>query len=324
MNEGVICQPDPGTGSKKFDDGTNCLQPATQAQGPARCWNFSAAKDECQQPCEAILLSLEDCFCNEEGTVRTRAGLLKRFQSIFAGHCLQRTRLAATAEKWLVCLEETFVDDDSVSVQWATWHAQVARFLVSVDFVAWLGEDCADVEQCPAVYRDADVLLPWLEFPTRFVEPLQGVCRLGLSFVPDNSRLLDALVPELGFYTHRQCAQSPECLDFDRHANDLGSSRFAFVSCQGLLTTLALPVPVKAFRSLAAPLHSLRLLSDFIRGALLLWVRQVPACILLLKISCSVVEVVRKIAPVRKITKGGMLLANFNLEGVAPCFTVLI
>ena len=324
INAGADCTPEPGTGSRKFDDGSQRQQPAVQAQGPGQCWDFSIVLEEPQQPCETTLLELETCFCTQAKDFHNRADLLQRFKVIFSGRCLQRSRLQATALKWLGNVENALLDEDFASVQWATWHARIARFLANVDFIEWLGEGCADVEQSPAAFRNAEVLFPWLEFSEGFVEWVYDVECLGWGFVPDNSLLLNCLQAVHGFRTHGQCMQSPTSLDFVELTSSLPTSQFVFLSCEGLLTSLEVPRPLKSFRSISTPLCKLRLVSDLFRGGLFLWAHRVPSCLLLPAISCPVVEVIRKIAPTHKTAVRGELLANFCLEGVASCFTVLI
>ena len=324
INSGVVCRPEPGTGSRKFDDGSARLMPATQAQGPGQCWDFSPAIEEHQQPCEEVLTALEDIFCHESVTLATREGLLRRIKAVFSSQCLQRSRLQATASQWLANLETALADDDFASVQWATWHSQIARFLIGVNFTEWLGEGCADVEQCPTTFRNAEVLLPWLEVPAGFIDVVKGVKEIGFCYVPDDCSFSRHLPSTIGRYLHGQCIRHPAVIDFAGLADGLASSQCVLVSCESLLPSFVLPSPLRTFRNIAGPLNLLRLHSDLLRGVLYLWVHRAPACIFLPAISCPAVEVIRKIAPVRKQTICGELLANFDLEEDVFCFTSLI
>ena len=128
-NSGAHTSPEPGKGSKKYDDGKHKLQPATQASGPPQQWDFTVGVDEKDRPCQEVLRLLEDLFFNGSDHITAWADLLRKYRECFGKICLQRTRLYATAAKWKQDIAEVLEADEDIDVRWAAWHSSAARLL---------------------------------------------------------------------------------------------------------------------------------------------------------------------------------------------------
>ncbi|CAE7673842.1 unnamed protein product [Symbiodinium sp. CCMP2456] len=311
INAGFDEAPAPGVGNRKYDDGTRCLLPVVQAQGPGSQWDYSPVVEEHETPCDTILNALEDCYCHDEGSVRNLQHLWASFRSIFMSQCLQTSRLRATAIQWQFQVCNEIEADNNVSAQWADWHLQVAKQLVDTDFVEWFSSDCDGPTQTPSTFRDAETLTAWLEFPAQAVVPVAAPNIPGVCYVPDDAVYNWISRPFRASISHRTAQQSPEKLDFEQVARSLGELEFVLLSCEGLVHTFGPPVPLRSFSSISGPISSLRLFSDLLRGALYLWRGGTPACLILPEISSPTTEVVRKLAPSAKTVGGVAVFANF-------------
>ena len=148
-NSGVSAHPEPGRGSKKYDDK---LQPATQASGPAQRWDFTVGVEEKDSPCKEVLSLLEDLFFSGRESITTREDLLRKYRECFGAVCLQRTRLHATAAQWKQEIAEVLEADEDISVSWAAWHSSAAKLAADVDLVAWLAEDAVPTQSSVATF----------------------------------------------------------------------------------------------------------------------------------------------------------------------------
>ena len=124
VNANVEYVPEPGIGSRKFDDGKHALLPAYPAQGPKAVWNHGDFLDEWEQPEERILCSLVACFCND-GEYGSYQALLQAVKGFFSNHCLQLTRLRATASCWKTTLEEALLSEEDFPFLWISWHKRI-------------------------------------------------------------------------------------------------------------------------------------------------------------------------------------------------------
>ncbi|CAE7760750.1 unnamed protein product, partial [Symbiodinium sp. CCMP2456] len=86
---------------------------------------------------DSVLCSLEDLFCCEDQGYSYDA-LLQAVRAVFAGVCLQVSRLKATAREWRCRLTSELQDNEDVSINWSTWHRRIADWICDVDFVEWL------------------------------------------------------------------------------------------------------------------------------------------------------------------------------------------
>ncbi|CAE7876417.1 unnamed protein product [Symbiodinium microadriaticum] len=324
INAGYSCQPAPGTGSRKFDDGHRCLQPATQAQGPERCWDFAEALDETHTPCAYVISRLEDCFYATDCHFPSRHHLLQHIKGLFQEHCLQQSRMRATVKAWQVILADALDADDDVSILWATWHSQVARYLEHVDFVEWLGEGCEGVDQAAAIYQQAEALLPWLEVPCQVFEKSQAAFAIGVCVNRWEPALVNFDNDHCVYLMHQQCKEAPRLICPTTWISQLRPGSCVFLSCDGLVDNLGPPLPLRSFKSIDGPLRSLRLFSDLLRCTLFLWERCVPACLYLPVIICPSAEAVRKAALFALPLQQGTIVSNFRLEGQAPFVSLLL
>ena len=315
INARIDHQPEPGVGSRRFDDGSRQLLPATQALGPGQCWDFTPAVDEPDMPCECILRDMESCFCHDSGRFAACQDLLSHVRDVFRSQCLQRSRLRATAVSWSDRFNDTLQEDEDWPLQWIAWHSHVARFLLGVDFVDWLGVDCQGVEATVSTFGQAEVLLPWLEFPRNMIATVPVVRQFGMCVLPTHGDKPPGARARV--LTHQQCQEHPQCLRFMQWADGLAPEHMIYLSCQGLSLPAESTLSFRSYKCLARPLTELRLFSDLLRGAFFLWTRRLPTCLYLPTISCVSVETIRKLAPFAEAREDGVLLANFDCVGLS-------
>ena len=313
INAGAEQHPEPGTGSRKFDDGTSHLLPATQAQGPVRQWDFTPAVDEQNRPSEHILQLLESCFCHDAPLFQTYGELFSRIRAYFQSECLQKSRMRATAQHWDRTLQEALTSEEEFSVQWVAWHSRIAKFLVGADFIEWLGSDCTGVEQVVSTFKQAEILLPWVELDLCRIEAVTPASQVGIAVLPVRQETLpesDVLV-----FLHQHCKDNPSCLKPETLEARLLPGRLIYLSCHGLYVPVESSITFRSFKGLSKHLTAHRLFSDLLRGTLFLWTRRAPTCLYLPAISCATVEIIRRLAPFSLMLKEGHLLANFDCEG---------
>ena len=274
---------------------------------------FTPAVDEQHRPCEPILPLLESCFCNDAQDFQTYRDLLLRVRTYFQSECLQKSRMRATAQQWESTLQETLVSEEDFSVQWVAWHSRVAKFLVGADFIEWLGSECTGVEQVVSTFKQAEILLPWVELDLCKIEVVPAASQVGLYVLP--SRSVSPCDSEALVLTHQYCKDNPSCLKLEALEAGLHPGRSFHLSCQGLFVPDESSITFRSYKSISKHLLSHRLFSDLLRGTLSLWIRQVPTCLFLPAISCISVEIIRRLAPFSLSLKEGHLLANFDCEG---------
>ncbi|CAE7643945.1 unnamed protein product [Symbiodinium sp. CCMP2592] len=308
LNSGFRCEPEPGTGHRKFDSGHNVLVPATQAQGPRGRWDFTPVVDELHQPSDPLLRDLEACFCHDADKFGSWTELVGHVRGVFRGQCLQVSRLQATAQQWHSQLQVALSSDEEWPVQWAVWHQRLARLLCDVNFVEWLGEGACTPELLTATFRDAATLLPWLEFDGLHILSQSTPDEVYCYCVPEWT----SLPSEMPHHSRRTNE-----LNFEGWVQDTDRSGFVCLYGLGFEVDFSAPSPLSSYHCLEGPLSRLRTFSDLIRGLFYLWTKEVPTCIFLPPISCPAVEVIRKIAPFRAQVLDGDLLANFSPDG---CF----
>ncbi|OLQ11096.1 hypothetical protein AK812_SmicGene5087 [Symbiodinium microadriaticum] len=204
LNADMHCEPEPGIGSKRFDDGHKVMLLATRASGPSGQWNFTARVDEANTPSQHVLSLLKDLFLGGEARVQAYEHLLCEYRAVFASQCLQKTRLRATALQWQAELEETF-DLEFVAVRWMAWHRKAAETVTRVDFVEWLSGEACTSQSVNATFRDARVSIPWLEFDLVILPKVGEVAGIGLFVGHDG--LGDSHVPS----TPQRVIHKQEC-----------------------------------------------------------------------------------------------------------------
>ncbi|CAE7351211.1 HERC2 [Symbiodinium sp. CCMP2592] len=305
LNAGFQCAVEPGTGSRRFDTGAQVLLPAVRAQGPSARWDFTPVVDEPQQPSAALLQALEECFCHDAKRLESWTALVDCVRSHFQSQCLQVSRLQATAKQWYTQLLCTLEQDEDWDVQWTAWHQRLARLLLEVDFIEWLGDGAGTPELLASTFRDAEILTPWLELEGVHIQTLPAPSTVSKCFAYSSN-------PPVWFRP-TDC-EVVQLLDFAAWGCLPSTAGLVFLSGLGLDVSFSHPHPISSFKHLSGPLDRLRVLSDLIRGLFHLWTKAVPACIVLPRISCPTVEVIRKLAPHRTQVHCAEVLANFEPE----------
>ena len=321
VSAGHSVAPQPGKGSRRFDTGSDVLAPAAQALGPSRQWEATQIIEEPDRPSSGILDRITDCLCHEEDFHASYQSLLDRLRVIFSEECLQQSRLRATANYWHRQIEELFRVDEEWSVNWSAWHCRAADFLNNVDFVEWLLPDAREGCDASSTFRDAAVILPWLDCSHVLLPEVEvGSPQIARAFAISRASCAPFHVSLL--ITCEQCAQDPRCLDFSASALDSPSDGILLLSGVGLISELEAPKPLRSFRYLEGRLRNLRLFSDFVRGTFRLWTSGVPAILLVPTLSCPGLNAVSSVAPYKTNRQGIVFLANFPLLSVFPtCFT---
>ncbi|CAE7213307.1 unnamed protein product [Symbiodinium sp. CCMP2592] len=162
LGAGFQAQPAPGIGSKKYDDGHRSQLPVVRAEGPMPILPVAPIAFEADRPSETVLLRLEDCFTHGLSSEHSFAALLDFYRQAFSAECLQSTRLKATALEWQNRLEAELDGDSDHPIEWGAWHTRITRSLLHIDWADWLVPDGDRVDHVARVYRDAEVLLPWI------------------------------------------------------------------------------------------------------------------------------------------------------------------
>ena len=305
--EGCSCEPQPGVGSRRFDDGTATQLPAVQAEGPLGQRRTGEAVQEKHRPDETTLLALEDLFCQEDSPHWDLEELLRSYRKAFQKTCLQASRLQATARAWHRALADQLCHDEEVGVQWAAWHALISDRLLEVDWVVWLAPDSALSSPTTSTFRDALLVLPWFTFELVHVPSLtwpgEPVLCLGVEHATATKSL-----------SHETVISSPELLDFAYWAEERSSPGPVLLSCVGLITSLDIPGPVKSFSILEEALRRLRLYSDVLRGSLLLWLRGRPTILFLPDLQCPGQQALTTLAPFSAYSPGVTVVGNCPCE----------
>ncbi|CAE7903521.1 ML4 [Symbiodinium sp. KB8] len=214
---------------------------------------------------QEVLTSLEDLFIQEPASWDYQ-GLLVEARRIFAGHCLQNSRLKATAKAWQTAVCDELASGTKFDPTWVNWHTRLAAFLVEVDFADWLVPDAAEPVKDCATFRDASLTLPWLSFAS-LVLPVGVVSDShSLTFLASGLGVGDFSFSKRCQLIHfHECFCEPTVLDFAGWSKQRDSRVFAFF-VGDLLSSIAFPGPVKNFRSLEPHLQRLRLFADLVRG----------------------------------------------------------
>ena len=308
-NAGVALAPEPGKGSKKFDDGRSQLLPATQAFGPGRQWDSTPGVEERDTPSNAVIRRLEDLFHGGASRIASWQELLDSYRECYSACCLQQTRLRATAVQWRQDLTEALEIDDDIDVRWAGWHMSAARFICDIDFASWLGEGAPVSQSSIATFQQATIQLPWLEFHSFTLPPAGVFDGSGTCIVPCREHAVVCGSDFSNCILHADCIADGHQLEFSTwvsgHVGGL-----ILLSCRNLLLTLEIPKPVRGFRELEGPLKRLRLFSDLVRGALFFWQHGLPAVLILPPVACPAVDAVTRAAPHTQRRNGLLVLAN--------------
>ncbi|CAE7598145.1 unnamed protein product [Symbiodinium sp. CCMP2456] len=306
--------PMPGRGSRKFRSGKDVMLPAVTASGPVLPQVPVAFIPEVDRADDSVLSSLEDLFCCDDRGYSYDT-LIQAVKAAFAGVCLQVSRLKATAREWRHRLTSELQDNEDVSINWSTWHRRIADWICDVDFVEWLVPCAIDTTKAHATFRDGTVLLPWLSFHALCVSPVGLHEGLRLRVISGTRRLLgDRLIQSVVWLCHEQCFRQPLLLNF----GDWIRSRSDWVCgfcLAGLLSTTALPSPVRHFKSLERSLHRLRLFADLVRGVLHLWLNEVPAFLVAAPSDCPGLAAVKRVAPYCVQSGDCEVLSNFADPG---------
>ena len=302
---------EPGRGSRKFHSGNDVMLPAVDASGPKGVFERHQHVPEPMRPVEEVLTSLEDLFIQEPASWDYQ-GLLVEARRIFAGHCLQNSRLKATAKAWQTAVCDELASGTKFDPTWVNWHTRLAAFLVEVDFADWLVPDAAEPVKDCATFRDASLTLPWLSFAS-LVLPVGVVSDShSLTFLASGLGVGDFSFSKRCQLIHfHECFCEPTVLDFAGWSKQRDSRVFAFF-VGDLLSSIAFPGPVKNFRSLEPHLQRLRLFADLVRGILHLWTWGVSAVFVGESVSCPGLAAVRRAAPHVQVWNGRTTLSNFE------------
>ncbi|CAE7208996.1 Pgc [Symbiodinium sp. CCMP2592] len=318
-NSGVYHDPEPGTGSRKFDNGRSQLQPSAQAYGPGRVWNFSVGKEEWEEPSKEVLDRLEDLFIEGELATADLPDLVRKYKACYCVCCLQQSRLRATAEKWQCELSDLLAADEDVSVQWSSWHSSVARFVTAVDFAQWLCDDISVPQASTATFQQAALKLPWLDFQDFCLPSACTFDACGIGIFPDTPVRAAGLFARV--LRHTACFQDGDLLRFGRRIEEFRRG-ITVLSCQGLLNSLSTPRPLRHYGDIAGPLQQLRLFSDLVRGTIFLWGQGLPAALLLPRIVCPAVDAVVRSSPFRYHSGELTLTSNVAIpDDLFACLT---
>ena len=319
---GFDYEPQPGRGSKRFDSGLDILVPASQASGPCNIWHAAPAVPECDQPSEGILDQLAMCLCFDRAVICSLSYLLEKIRGIFSRECLQQSRLRATAIAWHSRLHSVLKDDEEWPITWTVWHTRAADFLLEADFVSWLVAEVEPACNMHSTFRDASVILPWLDFSCVGLPAVHTAHPTFERVVASDVRSCLPFIVE-HILPHDACKAEPCRLDFVGWAQAPVSGAVSlFVTC-GLVGSLEVPRPVNAFATIEAALQDLRLFGDLVRGTLHLWRKGHPAVLITTDLGCPGVCAVQALAACKIQSSGLSVLANFPLASVFPsCFTL--
>ena len=310
LNAAMQCAPEPGIGSKRFDDGHKVMFPATRASGPRGQWNFAARVDEANAPSQPVLSLLEDIFLGGEDNIRTYEQLLCDYRAAFASQCLQKTRLRATALQWQAELEEAF-DLEFVAVRWMAWHRKAADVVARADFVEWLGGEFCTSQFVNATFRDARVSIPWLEFDLLTLPRVGEVVEIGFLIGHDETCPVKGPATPQRVISKQECQECPAHIDPKNWAENLPHHSSLWICCNGL-GGVQPPTVFRSYQSLAPSLADLRLYSDFVRCTLLLWTQGRPTTIVLPTSQCASSDVLCRLAVTVRRESFGRVVSNYR------------
>ncbi|CAE7945161.1 unnamed protein product [Symbiodinium sp. KB8] len=243
----------PGRGSRRFRDGRDALLPAVTASGPQQQWSADGYVPESDRADSSIIAGLSEIFCQPNAFLDFES-LLQAIRRVFLRACLQKSRLYATAVEWKRLLDEELSAEEDFPLQWTAWHGRIADWLCQADYAAWLVPDAVDPEPASATFRDGALLLPWLSFDWLALPVCVEVLDLSLSVIGERNWLFGhKLRSEVSFLSHQSCIRSPSLLDFGHWISAWPPRVFGFCLL-GLLPSLALPMPIKNYRSLSGHL----------------------------------------------------------------------
>ncbi|CAE7471111.1 unnamed protein product [Symbiodinium sp. CCMP2592] len=306
-------QPAPGIGSKKYDDGHKSQLPVVRAEGPMPILPVAPIAFEADRPSEAVLLRLEDCFTHGLSSEHSFAALLDFYRQAFSTECLQSTRLKATAIEWQTRLEAELDGDSDHPIEWGAWHTRITRSLLHIDWADWLVPDGDRVDHVARVYRDAEVLLPWITLDVA-LPSLGGPFPISRCYMPR---------PQAGIYTttHADCKSNPALLAVDQWPIEDWRHTATVLSVADLLPSHGLPVPLRSFAKLEKSLSALRAHADLIRGTLHLWISGCPALLLSATSDCPGLQALAQVAPYRGSCRDLQVFGNFRWEDSLSCLT---
>ncbi|CAE7896755.1 unnamed protein product [Symbiodinium necroappetens] len=303
---GTVVEPTPGVGSKKFLDGSKSQLPAVQAQGPTQQWQPDRPLFEEHRPSAEVLTALEDLLCNDSDTCQSYQDVLEAYRKAFSCHCLQLSRLRATAQEWQKRLQETYSSDEEWSVHWSSWHSKAADLIQRVSWNDWLVPDPAAPKFAVSTFKDASTQLPWLLFDHVHLPLPRTTGQIG--------RVVAEKDPGFGtFLSHKEASDSPERLDVDKWTAQSVANSVTLFSCLGLLASLTLLGPFRSYREVEPRLRSLRLLSDLVRGTFRLWMQGHPCVLIAHTLICPGLAALGKVAPF-SVSKG-----DRTVFGNVPC-----
>ena len=287
---GAVVAPTPGIGSKKFLDGSKSQLPAVQAQGPTQQWQPGRPLFEEHRPSEEVLAALEDLFCHDGDSCHSYQDVLDAYRKAFSCCCLQLSRLRATALEWQKRLQDALSSDEEWSVQWSGWHNKAADLIQRVSWPDWLVPDPAAPKFAVSTFKDASTQLPWLLFDHVHLPLPRATGQIGFVVAEKD--------PGFGrFLSHHAASASPDCLDVDKWTGQSVANSVTLFSCLGLLASLTLLGPFRSYREVEPRLHSLRLLSDLVRGTLRLWTQGHPCVLIAHTLICPGLAALGKVAP---------------------------
>ena len=304
IQQGASATPAPGIGSRAYQNAKPSQLPSVQAAGPLFPGAEGQALFEAQTPSQEVLAALEDFFCHGTTTVNSYEAVVEAYRACFLPHCLQVSRLKATAVAWHSLLSEAQIDDEHWPLAWIAWHNRVANMLLHVSWADWLVPDPKTPRQDVSTFRDASTLLPWMHFADVFLPEPAHEDTIG--------KVVAQRDPGTGrFVSHDFASQHPERLDFTvLTAENCGGT--VVLSCVGLLGSLDLPCPLSSFKNLEPHLVRLRLFSDLARAALLLWRRGVPCFLIVPEIQCPGIQALRTVAPHAVVGNGLTAIGNVD------------
>ena len=310
VNAKVSAVPEPGVGSRHFDDGHRCLLPATRAQGPRGQWDFTPCVDEAHAPCPSIIEQLEDLFISEGERCQSLDALQAEYRRIFASQCLQSTRLRATALQWQADLFEA-LDTEEFAIQWAAWHRHVSEVAVTADYSVWLGGGSESSQAVHATFRDDRVCLPWLDFELARIPCVSAAPNVGLVIGELCCPSLGAVDSMTTSFSHDDCIKEPTNISPAEWLSELSGRGSVYISCIDL-SSIRLPETVSHFGKLKPDLQALRLYSDLVRCAFFLWAHGHPTRIVIPYEECAATDLLCRVAHAVSKESFGRVLSNFR------------
>ena len=316
LDGGERVLPAPGVGSRRYDDGSNSQLPVVQAEGPTLPPSANQQNTaEPQRPEATILHRLTECFAFDHGTIHSVDELLEVYRRSLSSVCLQRSRLQATICAWESLIHDEISSGTDCSAAWIALHQRTVDALKSTDVVQWLVPDGAGTPRDHAVYRDAEVILPWLE--PGDIPIINDLAVAGRCF---------SHVRREDFQTvlHSDCVVEPSLLDFSHDGFEARRGSYTVFDCSALSPPSAFPAPTSTFAKLEPGLGSMRLYFDLVNGLLFSWLKRQPALLCVGNTACPGVQALRQVAPVSWQDRGLTWLGNHRGDQSLSCFTSLI